>query len=72
MSLLLFLDKGSKFQPYICNGCGYVLMISMNLIDIAILNINGADYRGIITGISKSEAIMLMQNIDLSEESGTL
>ena len=47
-------------------------MISMNLIDIAILNINGADYRGIITGISKSEAIMLMQNFDLSEESGTL
>ena len=26
-----FLDKGFKFQPYICNGC-HVLMMSMNLI----------------------------------------
>ena len=41
-------------------------MMSSN---IAILNINGVDYRSIITGISKSEAINSMQNIDLS---GTL
>ena len=47
-------------------------MMSMNLSDIAILNIHGADYRRIISRISKSEAINLMQNINLTEKSGTL
>ena len=41
---LHFLDKGFKFQPDVCNGCHNLLMMSMNLIDIAILNINDADY----------------------------
>ena len=44
----------------------------MNLRDIAILNIRGSDYSCIISGISKNEAINLMQNINLTEESGTL
>ena len=34
-----FLDKGFKFQPNVYNGCCNVLMISMNLSNIAILNI---------------------------------
>ena len=55
------LDKGFKFQSNVCNRCHDVLRISMNLSDIAILNINGADYRCII-----------MQNINLSEKSKTL
>ena len=49
-----------------------LLMMSMNLSDIAILNIKSADYCCIISGISKSEAISLMQNIDMIEKSGTL
>ena len=55
-----FLDKGFKFQPNVCSGCHDLLMISMNLSDIAILNIKSADYCCIISGISKSEAINLM------------
>ena len=47
-------------------------MMSMNLTDIAVLNTKGADYGSIISGISKSEAIKLLQNIDLTEKSGTL
>ena len=43
-------------------------MISMNLSDIAILNIKGSGYHCIISGISKSEAINLMQNTDLIEK----
>ena len=43
----------------------------MNFSDIAILNIKGADYRHIISGISKSEAINLLQNTNLSEKMGT-
>ena len=44
----------------------------MSLSDIAILNIKGADYRYVISGINKIEAINLMQNIDLTKKSGTL
>ena len=44
----------------------------MNYSNIAILKIKNVDYRCIITGISKSEAINLMQNIDLTEKSKTL
>ena len=44
----------------------------MNLSNIAILNIKCFDYHRIISGLSKNEAINLMQNADLTEKSGTL
>ena len=40
----------------------------MNLSNIVILNIKGSDYRCIISGISKSEAINLIQNADLTKK----
>ena len=43
-------------------------MLSMNLSDIAILNIKGSDYCYIISLISKCEAVNLMQNADLTEK----
>ena len=63
-----FLNKRFQFQPNVCNWCYDLLMMSMNLMDIAILNIKSADHCSIISGISKSEAIHLMRNIDLSEK----
>ena len=47
-------------------------MMSIKLSDIAIINIKSFNYRCVISGISKSEAIKLLQNIDLAEKSGTL
>ena len=47
-----FLNKGFKFQPYICNRCHDLVMMSMNLSDIAISSIKGSDYRCIISRIS--------------------
>ena len=44
----------------------------MNLSEIAILNIKGADYCCIISEISKSQVINLMQNIDLTKKSEKL
>ena len=43
-------------------------MMSLNLSDIAILSIKSSDYRCIISGISKIEAIILMQNANLTEK----
>ena len=67
-----FLDKGFKFQPYVWNECHDFLMISINLNDIATLNIHGAGYRCIISGISKNEVVNLLQKEYLNEKSGTL
>ena len=47
-----FLDKGLRFLPNVRNGCHDILLMSINLDDIAILNIRGTDYRCIIDGIS--------------------
>ena len=67
-----FLNYSFKFQPNICNRCHDLLIISVNLSDIAILNNKGSDYCFIISLISKNEAINLMQNVDLTERNGTL
>ena len=45
--------------------------MSMNVSNIAILIITNVDCCCFITGISKNEAINLMQNIDLTEKSET-
>ena len=44
----------------------------MSLSDIAILKIKNVNYCCIIIGISKSEAINLLQNIDSTEKIGAL
>ena len=66
-----FLDKGFNFQSHVCNGCHDLLMMYMNISDIAILKVKSTDYRCIISGISKNEAIHLMQNIGLTQKTGT-
>ena len=67
-----FLSKGFKFQPNVCNRCLDLLMMSMDLSDIAILNIKSTGYGCIISGISKSKTVNLMQNIDLTKKSRKL
>ena len=52
-----FLDKRFTFQPNFCNGCHDLLMMSMNLSDVAIINIKSSVYHCLITRISKSVVI---------------
>ena len=59
--------KGFKFQPDVCTDCHDVLMIPVNLNDIAILNIRGVDYCCMINRINKSNAVNLLQNANLRE-----
>ena len=66
---MIFVTIDFNFQPDFCNRCHNLLMMSMNLSDIAIFNIKSIDYCCFISGISKSEAINLMQNINLTEKS---
>ena len=66
-----FLNEGSTFQPDVCSGCHDVLMMSTNLNGVAILIINGIDYRCVNCTISRSEGMNLLQNVDFTEKSST-
>ena len=52
-----FLYNHSMFQPNVYNLFHDILMMAMNLIDVAILNIKGSDYFCLISLISKNETI---------------
>ena len=67
-----FLNSSFKFQSNVCNTCHDLLMMSINISNIAVLNFKGSGYHCIISFISTNEAINLMQNADLTEKSGTL
>ena len=51
------LNKVFKFEANARNRCHELLIMSINLSNIAILNIKGTDYRCIISRINNSEAI---------------
>ena len=57
------------FQANVYNGCHDLLMLSMNLRNIATLNFKVSEYH---CSINKSGDINLMQIIDLTEKSKTL
>ena len=61
-----------RFQPNVCSKCHNLLKMSVNLSDIAILNIRGPDYRCIVSLISKNKTINLLRNADLTKKSGRL
>ena len=56
---MVFLNKGFEFQPNVCDRCHDLLMMSMNLSDVAILNFKSSDFCCIIL-ISKNKTINLM------------
>ena len=57
-----FFNNGFKFQIYVCNACHDLTMLCLILGDIAIINAANVDYHCIFYGISKSEAINLLEN----------
>ena len=66
-----FKDISFKFQPYLCNGCHAVSVMAYELKNIAILNAKGVDYRCILWGISRDEAVNRLNNSVL-EDKGVL
>ena len=63
-----FLNCSFKFQPNDCSRCHILLMMSINVNDVAILNIKSSDYCCINSLISKNEVINLLQNVDLTKK----
>ena len=57
--LYWFFNHWFKFQDSVFNLCHDLIMLSVNISDIAIATVEHVDYRCIIHNISKSEAINL-------------
>ena len=64
-----FKDAGFKFEPHVCNKCHDVLMTAYELKNIAILNVKGVDFRCILWGISRDEAVNRLNNFMLEDKS---
>ena len=66
-----FKNVGYKFQPNLCNVYHAVSMTAYEFKNIGILNAKGVDYRFILWGISKDEAVNRLNNSAL-EDKGVL
>ena len=53
-------NYGSSFCFCVCNSCHDLMMLGFNISDI--ITVEGADYHCIIHGISKYDAIHLLEN----------
>ena len=62
----IFLDKGFKYEPYLCNGCHDLMEEAMNFNDVAIVPIKRNDYRIHFWYMSKDDAINIMKNSNLN------
>ena len=65
-----FKDIGYKFEPHLCNGCD-ILMMAFELENIAILNVKGVDYKCVLWGVTKNDAINVLGDSQLDDK-GTL
>ena len=63
-----FKDVGFKFEPHVCNKCHDVLMTAYKLKNIAILNVKVVDFRCILWGISRDEAVNRLNNSMLEDK----
>ena len=66
-----FKDVRFKFEPHVCNECHDVSMTAHELKNIAILNVKAVDFRCILWGITRDEAINRPNNSVL-EDRGVL
>ena len=63
-----FKSVSFKYQPFVCNGCHDFSMGVMNLSDFFIWNIKGNNYRVYASGVSKQEAVNILNNSNLDDK----
>ena len=64
-------DAGYKFEPHVCNGFHNILMMTYGLKTVTILNVKCVDYRFVLWGVTKNEAINILGSSKLDDK-GTL
>ena len=57
-----FKDVGFRFEPHVYDKCHDVLMATYELKNIAILNVKSVDFRCILLGLSRDEAVNRLNN----------
>ena len=57
-----FKDVGFRFEPHVYDKCHDVLMTTYELKNIAILNVKSVDFRCILLGLSRDEAVNRLNN----------
>ena len=62
-----FKDVGFKFETHVCNKCLDVLMAAYELNTISILNVTRVDFRCILWGISRDDAVNRINNSVLDD-----
>ena len=67
-----FLDKNFNYEPYLCNGCNVLMQKAMDFNDVAIVFIKRNDYRIHFWYTGKDDAINIMKNSNLNENTGSL
>ena len=63
-----FKDVGFRFEPHLCNKYHGVFITAYELKNIAILNVKGTDFRSILWGISRDEAVNRLNNSVLEDK----
>ena len=66
-----FKDVGFKFEPHFSNKYHDILMTAYELKEIKVLNTKGTNYRCVLWGITKNEAV-IRSNKSALEEKGVL
>ena len=61
-----FKDVGFRFETHVCNKCHNVLVTAYELKNVAILNVKGVDFRCILRGVSRNEAVNRLNDPDKS------
>ena len=68
LSLLVFLDKNFKYDPYLCNGFSDMMMKAISFKNVAIIYSKRNAYRVIFSSMTKNDAINLLNNSSLSNK----
>ena len=67
-----FLSKNFNNEPYLCNGCHDLMQKAMNFNDVAIVSVNGRNFRNHFWFMSKDDAINIMNNSNLNDKKDVL
>ena len=65
-----FKGIGFKYEPYLCNGCHYLMQKAMNFNDVGIIYVKERAYKIHFRYMSKDDAISIMNNSDLDNKKG--
>ena len=67
-----FKNIGSKYEPYLCNGCHNLMPKAMSFNSTAIVYVKGNAYRIHFWYMSKDDAINIMNGSNLVDKRGVL